>query len=66
MPSVFGVPVVEIAEDVDEGSGESSSSAITPSVKCSPRGGMTMLLSNPGIGGSFDVKPDTRVRRSGT
>lgn len=52
-----------------ENSGVSSSSDITPSVKCSLRGGMRMLSSNPGIGRSFnnkeEVKVETRVRRSG-
>lgn len=48
----------------------SSSSDMTPSVKCSLRGGMRMLSSNPGIGRSSfnnkeEVKVETRVRRSG-
>lgn len=51
-----GIPAVEAAAGVGESSDESSSSDMTPSVKCSLRGGMTMLSSSPGTGGSFASK----------
>lgn len=54
---------------VVESSVAESTSDMTPSVKCSLRGGITMLSSSPDIGGSLasreEVNADTRVRRSG-
>lgn len=49
--------------------GADSASDMTPSVKCRFRGGMTMLSSSPGMGGSLasreEVNADTRVQSCG-
>lgn len=66
--TVFCIPAVVVAEEADERSDKSSSSDMTPTVKCNLLGSITMLSSSPGMGGLFasreEVKPDTRVRRS--
>lgn len=64
MLSVFGAWLLYRGLQV---SNDSSSSDMIPIVKCSLRGGITMLSSSPGISGTLasrvDVKPNRRARR---